>query len=232
MIAKRRPHYRGRLTPEDASKGAEAAITQAWQLANDARHLLFAGSYATSFALAALSIEELGKVQALREIAKAETEKELKRAWRNYSDHSAKSRLWMMAKFLLEGSSDSSKVRLNASNLSQNYNENLPDHNVLNIAKQIGFYSECVGDIPKWLTPNESIEKIDAEQFIQIAEFFLTFWGSVESPIQIEIFIRHFRSQNTQREGLTTQALVRAYCQDLIDAGFAPSHIPSWMEIT
>lgn len=87
--------YHGELSPEDVAKGMECAIDNAKRLANDAKILFDAGSYASSCALAILSIEEVGKLSILRRMALGGNNNSIKAMWREFSSHTDKNYMWM-----------------------------------------------------------------------------------------------------------------------------------------
>jgi len=79
--------YRGPLAPNQIADGINAAIRNARRLAADAKILLEAGRLPTAAAIAALSIEESGKVSILRGFATATKPEQVRAAWRDYRNH-------------------------------------------------------------------------------------------------------------------------------------------------
>jgi AbiV family abortive infection protein len=79
--------FTGRISPQQAADGMNAAERNARRLFEDAQRLFEAGRFATAASLAILSIEESGKVSILREIVLARTEDEAREGWRQYRRH-------------------------------------------------------------------------------------------------------------------------------------------------
>jgi AbiV family abortive infection protein len=86
-VKKKLDAYKGRLSPNQVASGMNAAISNAARLANDAETLLEAGRFPTAASIVILSIEESGKVSALRAIALAKTDTESEQTWRDYRSH-------------------------------------------------------------------------------------------------------------------------------------------------
>ncbi len=95
--------YRGPLDCAQAAEGINAANANARRLAADAQTLLDAGSYASAVSLAALAIEESGKVSILRAIVLAEDEQSLKLEWKRYRSHTSKNCHWIFADLVAKG---------------------------------------------------------------------------------------------------------------------------------
>ena len=82
--------YRGRSTTAQIAAGMNAAAMNARRLSEDAESLITAGRYPTAASIAALSIEEAGKVSILRELALAGTDAEVLEVWKRYRTHTKK----------------------------------------------------------------------------------------------------------------------------------------------
>ena len=82
--------YRGPLTIEQVAAGMNAATGNARRLAQDARLLLEHKRWPTAASVAALSIEESGKVVILRRFVTANDD-DIKKLWKEYRTHTAKS---------------------------------------------------------------------------------------------------------------------------------------------
>ncbi|KWS82075.1 hypothetical protein AL053_12450 [Pseudomonas savastanoi pv. fraxini] len=85
--------YKGILDCAQVAEGINAANANARRLATDAQTLLDAGSFATAASLAALAIEESGKVSILRAIVLTEDEKALRSEWKRYRSHTCQRQL-------------------------------------------------------------------------------------------------------------------------------------------
>jgi AbiV family abortive infection protein len=74
--------YRGRLKPSQIADGINAALDNAKSLADAASLLLRSQNYPLAASIAALAIEEAGKVPILRSLAVAKTDEEVAQCWR------------------------------------------------------------------------------------------------------------------------------------------------------
>ena len=88
--------YRGRLSPRQVAEGMNAASRNAVRLLKDAEILFEAKRYPSAAALAALAIEEAGKLPILRALAVAQDGSEVKEGWKQYRSHQTKNVLWLM----------------------------------------------------------------------------------------------------------------------------------------
>jgi hypothetical protein len=99
----RLPQHRSQLTPAQVAEGMTRALQNAERLAKDAEMLLKAGRVPSAVALAALSIEESGKVAILRQMATACGEKEWTELWKAYRSHTKKNTLWIFGDLVQNG---------------------------------------------------------------------------------------------------------------------------------
>ena len=74
MTKNKSANYSGELSAAKITHGMNAARRNARRLADDAKLLLDAGRYPTAASIAALSIEESGKISVLRRLASASNE--------------------------------------------------------------------------------------------------------------------------------------------------------------
>lgn len=81
--------YRGPLTIEQVATGMNMATANARRLVQDARLLLDNKRWPTAASVAALSIEESGKVVILRRFLTTNQD-EIKRLWKEYRTHTKK----------------------------------------------------------------------------------------------------------------------------------------------
>ncbi len=95
--------FRGRLPPNKIADGMNAAVENARRLIADAELLLANERYATAVALAALAIEESGKVAILRSLALAKTQAEAADCWRDYRSHTRKNAGWIFSELFSKG---------------------------------------------------------------------------------------------------------------------------------
>ncbi len=176
--------YRGKLTPDQVAEGMNLAIATAARLLRDARHLFEAQSYATACSLAALSIEESGKIGLLRALAIASDEKALKEAWRKYRDHQAKNAMWVYPDEVKRGAR-----RL--SDMMPMFNTDSFHMSVLDGVKQIGFYSDCYVKEGRcdWADPDALIDRDLAAKIISAAALLIP--KKLVASREIELFVEH-----------------------------------------
>jgi len=95
--------YYGTLTASEVANGMNAAIGNACRLASDAKILLDAERYPSAASVAALSIEESGKVTILRRLSIARNSEEAKIIWKEYRNHRAKNTMWILPELASKG---------------------------------------------------------------------------------------------------------------------------------
>ena len=178
--------YRGHLTPAQVAEGMNAAKRNARRLAADAKLLLDAGRLPTAAAIAALSIEESGKVSILREIALATSRQELNEVWKRYRDHRSKNGAWILLDLVRQGAR-----RLD--DFAEVVNRDGEHTALLNSLKQLGFYTDCYGRA-HWSEPARIFEGNEAKLahfLVSLAELLAR---SSETPTrEIELWIGHMR---------------------------------------
>lgn len=174
------PHS-GRLTAESAAAGMNAALRNARRLALDARGLLQSGSFPSAASLAALSIEESGKVSILRGLVLARGDAELRASWRAYRSHTKKNGAWILPQFVAKGARHLEELRTLFDSSS--------DHpEVLDSIKQVGFYTDCLGRA-HWSEPGDVIDGDLARALVVTAEGL-----ALEKTIsvrEVELWIEH-----------------------------------------
>lgn len=202
--------YRGRLTIEQVAAGMNAATSNAKRLAEDARILLDMDRLPTSASLAALAIEESGKVVILRRFLTA-TPEELKGLWREYRSHKKKNLNWILPQLVAAGARRLDDFRPIVDESS--------DHPaVLDAVKQIGFYTDCFGEA-HWSIPAEVVNASLAESLVTTAEFL-----SPERTVQIrelELWAKHLGPVWNKEPQWMKQALANWY-REMQDEGLAP----------
>ena len=88
--------YRGRLSAAQVADGMNAAAANARRLSEDAERLIVDGRFPTAASLAALAIEEAGKISILRELALTKTDAEAAGVWKSYRSHTRKNATWLL----------------------------------------------------------------------------------------------------------------------------------------
>ncbi|MHA2172859.1 MAG: AbiV family abortive infection protein, partial [Candidatus Kariarchaeaceae archaeon] len=137
--------------------------------------------YPPAASLAILSIEESGKVSILRALSVARNEKEIKETWREYRSHTKKNVAWLLPELVAEGARK-------LDNLKPLFDENSDHPYLLDQIKQIGFYTDCLGEI-HWSIPDDVID-------IQLSKLLVKISGILRqdketSPKEIELWIKH-----------------------------------------
>lgn len=138
-----------------------AANANALRLAEDAKVLLAAGRIPTAASLAALSIEESGKTSILRQIATATSKEELVTAWKSYRSHTRKNVHWQLPALVSAGARKLEEFR-------PLFEEDADHPYVLDQIKQLGFYTDCLGN-RHWSIPANVVEEGLAHTLVQIA---------------------------------------------------------------
>lgn len=173
--------YRGPLSAEEIAAGMNAANANALRLVEDAKILLAAGRIPTAASLAALSIEESGKTSILRQLATATSKDEIASAWKGYRSHTRKNVQWQLPALALAGARRLEEFR-------PLFDENSDHPYVLDQVKQLGFYTDCLGN-RNWSIPTNVVEERLARALVQIAALFV---GKREITVkEIELWIEH-----------------------------------------
>lgn len=171
--------YRGRLTPESASKGIHAAKANSSRLIEDAEMLSNNGRYPSACSIAALAIEEMSKPAIIRKIVIAESPQEIARGWKLFSSHHDKGAPWIVPHLIRE---DLGTYEDFVEEFMRNR-----DPLLLDSLKQISIYCGCYGK-SHWSSPTEVIEADQSELLIETAKI-LQFSGQL-SPLDSEDGIR------------------------------------------
>ena len=163
MSTKRNDQYKGRLSPAQIAKGINAALHNAKRQA-DAAALLYANGYhALASAIAALSIEESGKVTHLRHLSLAKTDQEVVRVWKDYRTHTKKNQQWPIPMLFSQGATKLHElVSLLLDGRSQ-----LPEY--LDYLKQLGLYTDCLAE-GNWSIPDEAVGEEPAKYLVGAAK--------------------------------------------------------------
>ncbi|MBL7215466.1 MAG: AbiV family abortive infection protein [Phycisphaerae bacterium] len=155
------------------------AITNARRLCKDAKTLLTKSRFPTALSLAALSIEESGKLPILRTLALAQNQKEASKIWREYRTHTRKNTMWPFLQMFLQGARRLSDFRILFDDTSEH-------PYILDNLKQIGFYTDCLGK-RHWSNPDHVIDESIATNIVNIAEILLPKREVTEREIQLWI---------------------------------------------
>lgn len=160
-----------------------AATRNARRLAADARLLLNAGSAPSAVALAALAIEENGKVAILRGLSLARTDIEIKASWKDYRSHVRKNAHWIFVDLVLGGARQLEDFR-------SMYDKDAEHPHLLDQLKQITLYTDCLGD-RHWSEPAVAMDRAGAEQIIRVAELLAQSPKREIQAREIELWIEH-----------------------------------------
>jgi AbiV family abortive infection protein len=175
------PEYRGSLDAAAVAEGMNAANRNARRLVSDAKLLLEADRYPSAAALAALAIEESGKVSILRGLAVATSPEELRAQWRAYRDHRSKNGAWILPTLAAEGARYLHQ-------LSATTSRDAEHTAILNSLKQVGLYTDCYGNA-HWSEPKQIIDGSLARTLVGIAELLAK--EKIVIPREIELWIEH-----------------------------------------
>lgn len=159
-----------------------AASKNAARLAQDAKLLLDAGRFSTACSLAALSIEESGKVSILRAMSLARDDNELKEEWKRYRLHTNKNVQWILPQLVAEGAK-----RLD--DLRPLFDKGAEHPFLLDQVKQLGFYTDCLGNKGHWSIPEEVVDGELTNQLVATAELLSSV--SPTSEREIELWVEH-----------------------------------------
>jgi AbiV family abortive infection protein len=206
--------FTGRLTPSQIAEGCNLTTNNAKRLAGDAKLLLDAGRFSTAASLAILSIEESGKHGILRYLAMAEDDKELKEAWKFYRTHTRKNRLWALPLALQNGAKSIWDIGKKLFDDKNKYAA------VLDQIKQLGFYTDCIGN-GRWISPEDLPQEI-AVGIVSIAEW-LSEKDSISSK-EIELWIEHMRPVWKKHEEVAELGLLKWFSA-LQEEGLFPKDI-------
>jgi len=193
--------YRGRLTIAQITAGMNAAEANAQRLSMDAETLLAACRFPTATSLAALAIEESGKTSILRELALAATDAEAMEGWKRYRSHTRKNMLWLLPQLALSGARRLEEFR-------SLFQESAEHPFILDHIKQLGLYTDCLGDA-HWALPWEVIDENLARSFVGISKLFSGIKNHTE--LEIALWIEHMGPVWNRDSTIMEQGLVRWY---------------------
>jgi len=203
MAKKRLNQYKGKLSARKIAEGINAARQNAKRLADDAELLLENKRYPSATCLAILSIEESGKSSILRELSVARDGKDLKESWKRFRTHTSKNAAWILADLLKSGARKLEDFRPMFENDAEH--PFLLDH-----VKQIGFYTDCLGN-SNWSIPENAIDEGLSKMLVGLAKVFASKKRMTEK--EIELWIKHIGPVWKQNMGWMQQALKNWYCE-------------------
>lgn len=185
-MAKQAPirKYGGRLSPSQIAEGMNAAARNARRLVHDAKALFDSKSYPTACSLAVLAIEEAGKLTVLRALSVAPDEASMKAEWRNFRSHSAKNAMWIITDLAAKGARTLNDLR-------DIFAPDSDHPQVLDVVKQLGFYTDCYGEA-HWSEPLAVVDEDLARRIIFTAEILVP--KHETSGREIELWVEHVGS--------------------------------------
>ena len=173
--------YHGKLSPTQIADGMNAAIRNARRLADDAWTLFDLKRYPTAASIAILSIEESGKVSILRHFAMAPDLPSCGKIWEDYRNHRSKNVAWILPDLVVAGARSLDSLHLAAQSDAEHTA-------LLNNVKQIGFYSDCLGNA-HWSEPEKVIDRRLAQVLVKIADLIARKEAITDE--EIELWIAH-----------------------------------------
>jgi AbiV family abortive infection protein len=210
--------YRGRLTRPQIAEGMNAAAKNARRLAEDASTLFEVRRFPSAASLAILSIEEAGKISILRSLALARTDGDIGEAWKDYRCHTRKNTAWLLPQLMGAGARKLDDLR-------PLFDTDSDHPYVLDQLKQIGFYTDCLGE-GHWSVPEEIIDEPLAEMLVRIAKIFAHDREYTEK--EVALWIEHVGPVWKEDPAWMKQAVVNWYAA-MQKHGLAPEG-PNEME--
>jgi len=207
----RMKQFKGQLSLPQIAEGMNCATINAGRLAEDARTLLDAGRYPTAFSIAALSIEESGKVVILRRLITSSVEKDVLGVWKEYRTHTKKNLNWILPDLVAGG----------ARRLDDFKPMFAPDAEhplLLDQIKQLGFYTDCLGKA-HWSVPVDVIDQALAERLVSAAEVISP--KREVSVLELELWAKHMRPVWKRGDERMRVALANWYA-DMQESGLMP----------
>lgn len=211
MPEKKLGSYRGPLSASEIAAGMNCANANSRRLAEDAQLLLTAGRFPTAASIAALAIEESGKVSVLRQLSIASSKEEVAAAWKNYRSHTRKNAHWMIVDLALKGARK-------LEDLLPLYEDGAEHPFILDQLKQLGFYTDCLGN-RHWSVPVNVVDEALARGLVRIAGFFV---AKYETTVEeVELWIKYIGTAQKGHLGASQKALANWYTA-MQDAGLRP----------
>ena len=203
--------YSSVLSIPQIAEGMNIATKNASRLAADARYLLERERYPSAASMAALSIEESGKVVILRRFLTVTDKKELRALWKEYRTHTQKNLNWILPDLVSKGARKLDDFREMVDPES--------DHpELLNSIKQLGFYTDCLGDA-HWSDPTVVIGPDLAKSLVTTAEVLAP--DRDISVKELELWDKHMKPVWGKDYEWMRQALSNWYAE-MQEAGLVP----------
>jgi AbiV family abortive infection protein len=193
--------YRGRLSAAQVAAGMNAAAANARRLSEDAERLIADGRFPTAASLAALAIEEAGKISILRELALTKTDAEAAEVWKSYRSHTRKNAAWPLPQLATAGARTLDEFR-------SLFDESAEHPFLLDQLKQLGFYTDCLGNA-NWALPWTVIEEGLARHLLVTAKILAGKDNHTER--EVALWVEHIGPVWKKDPGWMKQALVNWY---------------------
>lgn len=201
MVKKKLDSYRGKLTSQQIADGMKAALKNAKRLVEDAKILFDADRFPTAASIAILAIEESGKQSILRSLALAGDQNDTKDAWKDYRSHIKKNVAWLLPQLVAKGARKLDDLR-------PLFEENSNHPYLLDQVKQIGFYTDCLGEA-HWSEPINVIDKNLSKTIIRIADIMVR--DREITKLEIDLWIKHLKPVWQKDPSWMKQALINWY---------------------
>ena len=201
MATKRLDQYKGNLEAGQIAEGMNAALENAKRLVDASSIILEHGDYPLAASLAALSIEESGKLPVLRSLAVARDDKEVADCWRAYRSHTKKNVMWPLLDLFAKGAR-------RMDDFGPLFDSNGEHPFVLDQVKQIGLYTDCLGNA-HWSIPEAAIDHKLAKMLVDTATILAK--GHEVTTTEIELWAKHLGPVWRGPKELMEHALARWY---------------------
>ena len=178
--------YNSPISIDDAARGIKAAVLNGKDLLNDAQLLFDNERYARAMSLAILAIEEIGKVEIIKNLLLSK--QKVASIWKDVRDHKSKNIIWQFPILKHIGLTDARSL------------ENLIDRKAapaayLDDLKQLGFYTEALENENSkscnWVIPSEAVDKESASFYIQTARQIVLDDRIEWTPLALKTFMEH-----------------------------------------
>lgn len=203
--------YKGVLTPAQVVEGINAARINAKRLLEDAIMLLQSNRFPSAASLAILAIEEAGKVSILRQLSLAKDGSSAEETWRDYRSHTRKNILWLLPQLVSGGARK-------LDDFKPLFCEDSEHPFLLDTVKQIGFYTDCLGNA-HWSIPSDVVDEKLAKVLVNVAQILAS--RGTTTVKEIELWIKHIGPVWKRNPVWMKKALSNWY-RDMQQAGLVP----------
>ncbi|MCL7744843.1 AbiV family abortive infection protein [Guyparkeria hydrothermalis] len=208
--------FKNHLSYSQIADGMNAASENARRLVEDAQILFDSQRYPSAASLAILAIEESGKSAILREMATARDGKALKAGWKSYRSHTKKNVAWILPELAIKGARKLEEFDQIAGPQG--------DHpEILDSLKQIGFYTDCLGNA-HWSVPSAVIDESTAKSILSVAQILSK--KRVHTEREIELWVAHVAPVKESQLGRQKEAVYGWFkameAEGLIEEGEIP----------